>query len=222
MKEHPEVTISFGRAVYSNAPEVDWYRQFGIPHTEIPPGDSFAIVERPLDWLLLYQCFIPHSTVAMRRDEVSNLGGYDGTNGMAEDYDLWLRAAASGATFAWTAQKLAWIRRQGHGNIMHSPKAYALLPHALSKALSDEKVLSGASERALANARRRMCTASNALLRYRWAYHGRSAVHEELDTLDNALPWCLRLKWQILSMLPPALGRWARSLKHSVLVKASE
>ena len=45
-------------------------------------------------WLLLLDNVLPHPTMFGRRDLVTELGGYRVTP--AEDYDLWLRAAAAG------------------------------------------------------------------------------------------------------------------------------
>lgn len=51
--------------------------------------------ERPVDafWALLRQNLIPQMGVAVRREAIAEVGGYDPALRYSEDYDLWLRLA---------------------------------------------------------------------------------------------------------------------------------
>ena len=66
---------------------------------------------------LLRQCLITSSTVLLRRDVFDRVGGFDETLDAVEDYDLWLRLAASGS-FRYVNEPLATVNR-GHDSITH-------------------------------------------------------------------------------------------------------
>lgn len=82
LSEHPEVGV-LGSAVQ----RID------------EQGRRLSIVESPhehavLRWLLCFLTPIAHPTVMMRKEIVTQVGGYDSSYQTAEDYDLWRRVSS--------------------------------------------------------------------------------------------------------------------------------
>ncbi|MBI5164732.1 MAG: glycosyltransferase [Magnetospirillum sp.] len=91
-------------------------------------------------WRCLFtNAYGPHPAAMMRRAVFDRLGGYDERFRRGQDYDLWDRAAAAGARFAYLADELL---------------AYRIHPGSISSNHSDEQFETGriVSDRALARA----------------------------------------------------------------------
>ena len=85
-------------------------------------GEGFRIYEEWLNSLVTHQDIyrerfiespLPHPSISMRREDLVAVGGYR-DEGWPEDYDLWLRLAAAGKTFAKVPRVLYLWRH--HGN----------------------------------------------------------------------------------------------------------
>ena len=59
---------------------------------------------------LNYRNVISHPTILMRTDLLKKIGGYDASVGFLEDYDLYLKLAASGAIFYAIQEPLVFVR----------------------------------------------------------------------------------------------------------------
>lgn len=77
----------------------------GLIETCQPPRDP-----REVRWRLLVENCVTHGSVMMRRDAVLAAGGYDESLDRAQDYDLWLRMAASGPVIANLPDRLYQYR----------------------------------------------------------------------------------------------------------------
>ena len=62
-------------------------------------------------WHLNVSCVVAHPTVLCRADALRTLRGYDVAAGVAEDYDLWLRAVDAGYAVANVSDPLLWLRK---------------------------------------------------------------------------------------------------------------
>lgn len=76
-----------------------------FPH----PSPPFAISPSAFPVALLIDNPVAHSTMLARRDAIEDLGGY--RKCLAEDYDLWLRAASRGLQLARLATPVTALRR---------------------------------------------------------------------------------------------------------------
>lgn len=83
-------------------------------------GARTALVSRRWDdagtylaWLLLEICPLWHPTVMFRRDLVLEVGGYDESFRIAQDYDLWIRLALRRYWGAVVSEPLVLCRRHG-------------------------------------------------------------------------------------------------------------
>jgi glycosyltransferase involved in cell wall biosynthesis len=77
-----------------------------------------AALENPYEMLLRYGCFIPQSTVLVRRECLSETGLYDESLPPAEDYDLFLRISRK---FSFAVDLEPLVLRQVHGkNVSHN------------------------------------------------------------------------------------------------------
>jgi glycosyltransferase involved in cell wall biosynthesis len=65
---------------------------------------------------LFRQNEIPFSTAVVRRSVIEEVGGFNAEYRHANDYDLWLRVAASGHAFDFVPEPLVWYRT-GHPNL---------------------------------------------------------------------------------------------------------
>ena len=96
-------------------------------------GLGFRIYERWLNGLLSHEQILrerfiesplPHPSVMARRDVLRAAGGYR-DRGWPEDYDLWLRLAASGARFRKLPRCLVGWRAHP-GRLTHTDRRYAV------------------------------------------------------------------------------------------------
>lgn len=84
----------------------------GVPGSRRPAPPSFVLKCEGQDpWrALLSGNFIPPLTPLVRRDAVTEAGGFDESLEACEDYDLWLRLAAHGCRFSYLPKVLASYR----------------------------------------------------------------------------------------------------------------
>ena len=64
------------------------------PESQLPSGDVFEN--------LLYNNFLFTSSILVRKEAFLNVGGFDDSGAVVEDWDLWLRLAAAGYKFKGT------------------------------------------------------------------------------------------------------------------------
>lgn len=69
---------------------VETIDQHGVPEGQLSMPQTSGLIS----WHLLFGNIVAHSSVMMRRDIVERLGFYTADVPLAEDYDLWARAAA--------------------------------------------------------------------------------------------------------------------------------
>jgi len=81
LDRYPEAAVAFCRERRVGA----WQGEHPKVLPENQPVDAF--------WALLRQNMIPQMGVAIRREALADVGGYDPTLRYSEDYDLWLRLA---------------------------------------------------------------------------------------------------------------------------------
>lgn len=208
MIDNPDVGLSFGNQHYSNLPDRNSNRDNGICHKE-----EFVIIPDIYARLLVEGNFIASSTCAVRRQAYIDTGGQPTGVFVGEDYAMHLRISHHWPVYA-TDRFLTWYR-QGHGsNLMASAHTYRgpvvvtyneLLEHGARLTQAD-----------LSQALRRWRGQANALLRYTWAYHGRTTMLKEMNAISQLLPKKLRLKWMIISILPSFVGRAVRTLKQFI------
>lgn len=94
----PKVDILFGGVLHFGS-------GLRVPH----PSPPFAISPDAFPVALLIDNPVAHSTMLARRSAIEDLGGY--RKCLAEDYDLWLRAASSGVQLARLASPVTALRR---------------------------------------------------------------------------------------------------------------
>jgi glycosyltransferase involved in cell wall biosynthesis len=91
-------------------------------HVRLPyPSPPLTIGPEAFPSALLIDNPVAHSTMMARRGLLLEIGGY--RECLAEDYDLWLRAAARGARIARLAPPVTALRR--HGNQVTANKGWA-------------------------------------------------------------------------------------------------
>jgi glycosyltransferase involved in cell wall biosynthesis len=108
LSESPEAVACFGRALIVGADG----RETGERWQELPAGPHFG------DELisLLYEANpIPTSSIVLRRSALERAGGFTSPVRVAEDWDLWLRLAASGGEFVCLPETLIRYRRHPGG-----------------------------------------------------------------------------------------------------------
>ncbi len=89
--------------IYSNA------RNFGdVDRVADLRSDPEAMLEGDLFLPLLMDNFIVMSSAMMKRTLFDAIGGFTENPVLAEDWDLWLKAAASGAAFAAVRDPVTW------------------------------------------------------------------------------------------------------------------
>jgi glycosyltransferase involved in cell wall biosynthesis len=94
----PDLDLLFGGVVH-----------FGS-HLRMPyPSPPLAMSPRAFPTALLIDNPVAHSTLLARRSTMNDLGGY--RNCLAEDYDLWLRAASNGRRIGRLSVPLIALRR---------------------------------------------------------------------------------------------------------------
>jgi len=202
MLAHPEIDLSFGNWTVENEPG-SYLARYGLAG---PPA-RFVELAAPLDRLLADGCFVPTSTVAVRRPALLAAGGFPEDRRYAEDYALWLALAAVGR-FAFVDAPLAWYRTTANQRLTRSADTYLGVVVTLREAL----VRHGAAlEPAVAaRAGARYAAAVDALLRHDWAYGGRARVRARLLALAPFLPDELRRKYLLASLMPGVVPRTAR------------
>lgn len=80
----PDAVLGFGRSAYHDLPSV-------VSPAAIPAGVPVDALEP-----MLRENLVTQSAVIVRREVALEAGGYDATMRHSEDYDLWLRLAATG------------------------------------------------------------------------------------------------------------------------------
>jgi len=110
LEDHPGAAVCFGRATVVGPDGAETGERW-----EEPPGGLHG----PDDLLpMLYECDpVPTSSVVVRRSAVKQVGGFgsDVPYGV-EDWDLWLRFVAAGATFV--CEPDARVRYRRHGSAL--------------------------------------------------------------------------------------------------------
>jgi glycosyltransferase involved in cell wall biosynthesis len=205
MLTHPEIGVSFGNWVVQDEPG-DWLANYGVTG----PLDQFSLLDDAFERLMTLGCFIPTSTVAIRRGAYLAADGQPENRRYAEDYALFCRIAASGGLFAFIGTPLAWHRTLAQGRLTRSHYTHSGLVRTLHEALSDYSALLTCSSRAVAYAR--YVKAVDQLLRHEWACYGRPQVIRRINELAPLLPDALRRKWLFVSRLPACLPRAGRRL----------
>lgn len=109
LSEHPDAALCFGRATVvgpDGAPTGErWEEPDPGPHS---PDDLLP--------LMYDRDPIPTSSVVVRRDALEGAGGFASSVPYGvEDWDLWLRLLASGATFVCQPEARVRYRRHGSG-----------------------------------------------------------------------------------------------------------
>lgn len=96
-------------------------------------GEGFRIYEEWLNSLVNHDDIfrerfiespLPHPSVMARRQDFSSVGGYRDM-GWPEDYDLWLRLAASGKTFG-KVPRVLYLWRQHDHRLTHTDSRYSV------------------------------------------------------------------------------------------------
>ena len=108
MERFPGAALCFGRAVVVGADG----RETGERWTELAAGLHEG---RELQELLYEANPIPTSSVVLRRAALSEAGGFESPVRVAEDWDLWLRLAARGASFVCEPSAVVRYRRHPGG-----------------------------------------------------------------------------------------------------------
>ncbi|HVN77006.1 MAG TPA: glycosyltransferase family 2 protein [Thermoanaerobaculaceae bacterium] len=94
---HPEVDVVYGDCIYL--------------FQDVPPEEARLVRARPfdLDTLLNVGCYVPQPATFLRRAAIEGVRLDTGLR-FALDYDLWIRLARAGRTFAYLPQTLAAFR----------------------------------------------------------------------------------------------------------------
>ncbi len=142
-----------------------------------PPPERTGTGQHLLRRLLAGPNFVPLSTVLVRRSVLDLVGGFCEDLSRAEDWELWLRIAASGAAWGYVPEVLVDYRVHPGGA---SSDEAAMQWAERSALLGLEKELRAAGVASLATRRRRAATV-NALVLARhapasWTRRGRDLV----------------------------------------------
>lgn len=205
MLANPAIDLSFGNWTIENEPG-SYLARYGLAGP-----DRFVELDTPLARLLADGCFVPTSTVAMRRSAALAAGGFPEDRRYAEDYALWLKLAAVGR-FAFIDAPLAWYRTASDTRLTRSTETYLGLVMTLREALA--RHADSLEPAVAARARERYAAAVDALLRHDWAYGGRARVRQRLAALGPYLPDDLRRKYLLSSLVPGVVPRAARHVLH--------
>jgi len=103
-------------------------------HAVLPP------VEGPEAWkTLLARNFIMTSTVLTRRDLLLDLGGFDETLPVAEDFDLWIRLALRGKVATAREVLVRYHSRPGSLMKRHSREAGRIVMAVIARHLAEQE-----------------------------------------------------------------------------------
>jgi glycosyltransferase involved in cell wall biosynthesis len=205
MLANPETAVCFGNWNVEDGRD-DYLAAYGLRG----PDHGFAGVPDAFERLMTMGCFVPMSTVAIRREAYLGAGGQPEDRHYAEDYALWCRIAASGGRFAFTGAPLAWYRTRSNGRLTRSPHTHLGLVRTLHEAMRENENRLSKGSHAVAYAR--YCKAVDLLLCHEWAGHGRAQVIRRMAELEPLLPDWLRRKWLLVSHVPAILPRTGRQL----------
>jgi glycosyltransferase involved in cell wall biosynthesis len=103
-QQKPEIVLvyTFARIVLP-----DDVTEVPLPDVELPSGDLFCLL------LCGYGNFVGTSTVMVRRQAVLDVGGFDESLAVAEDWDLWLRLASRWPFAAINEPLMIYRKRPG-------------------------------------------------------------------------------------------------------------
>ncbi len=204
---NPAIGLSVGNPEFQLKPGYDSMRANGISESL-----DFAEVEDAYAHLLTKENFVGAGVSAVRKDAYVEVGGQPEDIWVAEDFAMGC-AIARRWRIAASRRFVTWYR-QGHGsNLMASAHTYRGPVVSLQRELLAHG--SRLSPEQYARAYERWCRLANMLLRWIWIEAGREAVLREMESLSPLLPRGLRGKWVALSVMPPSVGRAARSLKSA-------
>ncbi|MBN1483086.1 MAG: glycosyltransferase [Chloroflexia bacterium] len=118
LDQHPDVALVYGDAIYfyqdgSGRPTRRFSR--GLRTPPYPPSGNM------LEVLVINSVFNPAAGL-VRKSRVLDVDGFKRELRYAEDYDLWLRMAAQGYTFAYIDQAVAKYRIHGRNKIFVQPQ----------------------------------------------------------------------------------------------------
>jgi glycosyltransferase involved in cell wall biosynthesis len=121
LSRHPHADVVFGREVLFGAgrAEQDW--NLHDPQVREALRAAEGPLAHPLE-LLLRENMLPTSSVLFRRACLVRTGMIDESLRQAEDWDLWLRFALAGCTFAYVPAPLC-RRRMHQDNLIHDWEA---------------------------------------------------------------------------------------------------
>jgi glycosyltransferase involved in cell wall biosynthesis len=108
LERFPEAAACFGRALVVGADGRPTGERWAQPAPGLHEGP-------PLQALLYESNPIPTSSVVLRRAALERAGGFESPVRLAEDWDLWLRLAAGGATFVCAPDAIVRYRRHPGG-----------------------------------------------------------------------------------------------------------
>ena len=207
MIAEPGVDVCFGNWVVENESE-HYLGRYGLSGSP----EHFRDVSDALDRLLGVGCFVPTSTVALRRESFLRAGGFSADRHYAEDYALWCRIAASGGRFAFIDRQLGWYRTQSDTRVSLSTNTYLGFVQTMHEALLNYG--SQLSPAAASKAADRYHRGLDVLLRHEWAYHGRAQVLRRMAELAPLVPADIERKYQLATFIPSIVPRTARRILH--------
>ena len=207
MERHPEIDVCFGNWIVEGESD-DYLARYGIS----APHDGFAEIDDPLGRLLGRGCFVPTSTVAIRRRSYLDGGMQPAGAFYAEDYALWCNLAARGGRFSCCGAPLAWYRTASDQRLTRSAHTYAGVVTVLGEALVNYGAMLDPATHAAAMAR--FQDAANVLLRHDWWTGGRAQVWRRLRAIPPLLDPALRRRWMLISLVPRIFPRAARAVLH--------
>ena len=99
LRDQPNAALIYGQALISGATDRVTNDRYPL---QCPSGDVF--------WRLLTQNFIPSGSVVIRRDCLLSAGLFDASIAAIDDWDLWIRIAASHSVVSVEEPVMIWRR----------------------------------------------------------------------------------------------------------------
>ena len=206
MLQHPEVGLTFGNRKYEVSPEIDGNLQHGWAH-----GDDFEIVGDAYQRLLAKGPSISTTVVTVRKKAYLEIGGQPEQVYVCEDYAMCCDIARRWPIAA-SCRKLTWYRQSGAGNLMDSAYTYEGHPRVLYEQLAKSADLISKEVRVVAQAR--LVGLVDVLIRHKWIYAKRRGALDVLSQYRDILPARFALKWKLITVVPSAVPRLLRCIKH--------
>jgi glycosyltransferase involved in cell wall biosynthesis len=206
MLSRPDVGLSFGNQIYERRPNYDSNYANGLCS-----GEDFTIIEEMYERLMKGDNIFPNTASAVRKEAYVQTGGQPEDILMFEDFAMNCAIARCWPVAA-SRRFVTWYR-QGHGgnltsNVHHYKGSVVARGRELRNAGFDlqHDVYQAGFQNWLRWAEKYFFKL--------WIEEGRGPMRAEISAWRDLLPWSTTLKWWIISVVPPIIGAWVRTMRR--------